>query len=68
MVATDVILYVLLVCRCLLDARITGSSSRFLPRSAENKLQFQLEAFRFQGADSGLVRISKTDLIIKHFQ
>ncbi|GAA6228986.1 zona pellucida sperm-binding protein 3-like [Lates japonicus] len=43
---------------CLLDARITGSSSRFMPRIAENKLQFQLEAFRFQGADSGLLYIT----------
>ncbi|XP_035013046.1 zona pellucida sperm-binding protein 3 [Hippoglossus stenolepis] len=43
---------------CLVDARITGSSSRFLSRSADNKLQFQLEAFRFQGADSGLTYIT----------
>ncbi|XP_042372207.1 zona pellucida sperm-binding protein 3-like, partial [Plectropomus leopardus] len=43
---------------CLLDARITGSDSKFMARSAENKLQFQLEAFRFQGADSGLLYIT----------
>ncbi|XP_040894236.1 zona pellucida sperm-binding protein 3-like [Toxotes jaculatrix] len=43
---------------CLVDARITGSASKFMPRSAENKLQFQLEAFRFQGADSGLLYIT----------
>ncbi|KAF7662907.1 hypothetical protein LDENG_00223290 [Lucifuga dentata] len=34
---------------CLVDAQITGSASKFLARTAENKLQFQLEAFRFQG-------------------
>lgn len=43
---------------CLVDAKITGSDSRFMARSAENKLQFQLEAFRFQGADSGLLYIT----------
>lgn len=49
--------------RCLLDARITGSDSKFMARTAENKLQFQLEAFRFQGAESGLVCICKTNLM-----
>ncbi|KAK5867541.1 hypothetical protein PBY51_012017 [Eleginops maclovinus] len=43
---------------CLVDARITGSNSRFMARTAENKLQFQLEAFRFQGTDSGLLYIT----------
>lgn len=43
---------------CLIDALITGSDSKFMPRTAENKLQFQFEAFRFQGADSGLVYIT----------
>lgn len=43
---------------CLLDARLTGSGSKFMPRTAENKLQFQLEAFRFQGASSGLLYIT----------
>ncbi|XP_008289239.1 zona pellucida sperm-binding protein 3-like [Stegastes partitus] len=43
---------------CLVDARITGSSSRFQARTAENKLCFQLEAFRFQGADSGLLYLT----------
>lgn len=51
------------VCRCLIDARLTGSSSKFMDRTAENKLQFQLEAFRFQGSESGLVSICKADLI-----
>ncbi|KAG7217426.1 hypothetical protein INR49_021593 [Caranx melampygus] len=35
---------------CLIDARVTGSSSRFMARTAENKLQFQLEAFRWREA------------------
>ncbi|KAG5280822.1 hypothetical protein AALO_G00064410 [Alosa alosa] len=36
---------------CLVDAKLTGSRSRFLPRSHDGKLQFELEAFRFaQGA------------------
>ncbi|TNN45579.1 Zona pellucida sperm-binding protein 3 [Liparis tanakae] len=43
---------------CLLDARLTGSNSKFMLRSADNKLQFQLEAFRFQNAESGLLYIT----------
>ncbi|CAK6968983.1 zona pellucida sperm-binding protein 3-like [Scomber scombrus] len=43
---------------CLLDARITGSDSKFMPRTADNKLQFQLEAFRFKNADSGMLYIT----------
>uniref|UniRef100_H2M2R4 Zona pellucida sperm-binding protein 3 n=1 Tax=Oryzias latipes TaxID=8090 RepID=H2M2R4_ORYLA len=43
---------------CLLDGRITGSDSKFVSRPAENKLDFQLEAFRFQGADSGMIYIT----------
>ena len=47
-----------LVSRCLVDAKLTGSTSRFLPRVQADKLQFQLEAFVFQQQSSGLV--SKT--------
>uniref|UniRef100_A0A8C2Z1C0 Zona pellucida sperm-binding protein 3 n=1 Tax=Cyclopterus lumpus TaxID=8103 RepID=A0A8C2Z1C0_CYCLU len=43
---------------CLLDARLTGSDSKFMLRSADNKLQFQLEAFRFQNVDTGLLYIT----------
>ncbi|XP_041955013.1 zona pellucida sperm-binding protein 3-like isoform X2 [Alosa sapidissima] len=32
---------------CLMDSFLTGSSARFLPRLQHNKLQFQLESFRF---------------------
>ncbi|XP_037621966.1 zona pellucida sperm-binding protein 3-like [Sebastes umbrosus] len=43
---------------CLLDAKLTGSESKFMARTAHNKLQFQLEAFKFQGADSGTLYIT----------
>ncbi|XP_068169365.1 zona pellucida sperm-binding protein 3-like [Antennarius striatus] len=43
---------------CFLDARVTGSSSKFMARSADDKLQFQLEAFKFQGAESGVLYIT----------
>ncbi|KAL6460817.1 hypothetical protein MHYP_G00307840 [Metynnis hypsauchen] len=33
---------------CLVDAKLTGSKSHFLPRVHADKLQFQLEAFVFQ--------------------
>ncbi|XP_030649042.1 zona pellucida sperm-binding protein 3-like [Chanos chanos] len=42
---------------CMVDAKITGSDSRFLNRIQDDKLQFQLEAFRFQ-QDSGLIYIT----------
>lgn len=35
---------------CLVDANITGSSSRFLSRVQDNKLTFMLESFRFDQA------------------
>ncbi|XP_067301013.1 zona pellucida sperm-binding protein 3-like [Pseudorasbora parva] len=43
---------------CLVDAKLTGSMSHFMPRTQGDKLRFQLEAFRFQQADSGLVYIT----------
>ncbi|XP_067230750.1 zona pellucida sperm-binding protein 3-like [Chanodichthys erythropterus] len=43
---------------CLVDAKLTGSSSRFMPRTQIDKLQFQLEAFRFQQETSGFVYIT----------
>lgn len=41
--------FVFLCCpnRCLADAYLTNSTSRFLPRVEEHKLRFQLDAFRF---------------------
>uniref|UniRef100_A0AAY4BKE0 Zona pellucida sperm-binding protein 3 n=1 Tax=Denticeps clupeoides TaxID=299321 RepID=A0AAY4BKE0_9TELE len=44
--------------RCLVDSKLTGSSSRFLPRTQDFKLQFQLEAFRFQQGDTGSLYIT----------
>ncbi|KAK2916326.1 hypothetical protein Q8A67_000700 [Cirrhinus molitorella] len=43
---------------CLVDAKLTASSSRFMPRTQIDKLQFQLEAFRFQQEISGFVYIT----------
>ncbi|KAM7003436.1 zona pellucida sperm-binding protein 3-like [Tautogolabrus adspersus] len=43
---------------CLFDSQLTGSSSQFLPRSQDDRLQFELEAFRFQQDDSGMIYIT----------
>uniref|UniRef100_A0A671Q5K9 ZP domain-containing protein n=1 Tax=Sinocyclocheilus anshuiensis TaxID=1608454 RepID=A0A671Q5K9_9TELE len=43
---------------CLVDANLTGSTSSFMHRIQSDKLQFQLEAFRFQQDDRGLVYIT----------
>ncbi|XP_077054235.1 zona pellucida sperm-binding protein 3-like isoform X1 [Siphateles boraxobius] len=43
---------------CLVDAKLTCSMSDFMPRTQGEKLGFQLEAFRFQQADSVLVYIT----------
>ncbi|XP_076853188.1 zona pellucida sperm-binding protein 3-like [Brachyhypopomus gauderio] len=40
---------------CLIDAKLTGSHSHFLPQTEADKLRFQLEAFRFQQDNSGLL-------------
>ncbi|KAJ8249100.1 hypothetical protein GJAV_G00231170 [Gymnothorax javanicus] len=32
---------------CLVDSKLTSSRSQFMPRVQDNKLQFQLDAFRF---------------------
>ncbi len=39
-----------------MDAKATASSSRFMPQSQEDKVQFQLEAFMFQEGNSPSVR------------
>ncbi len=41
--------------RCLVDSKLTGSTSSFMSRVRNDKLQFQLETFRFQQTNSGLV-------------
>ncbi|ROI68653.1 Zona pellucida sperm-binding protein 3 [Anabarilius grahami] len=43
---------------CFVDAKATASSSRFLPRSQEEKIQFQLEAFMFQESSSPYIYIT----------
>ncbi|XP_022620295.1 zona pellucida sperm-binding protein 3-like [Seriola dumerili] len=43
---------------CLFDSQLTGSSSRFLPRSQDDKLQFEVEAFRFQQDESGVIYVT----------
>uniref|UniRef100_A0A8C1UJ10 Zona pellucida sperm-binding protein 3 n=1 Tax=Cyprinus carpio TaxID=7962 RepID=A0A8C1UJ10_CYPCA len=43
---------------CLVDAKLTGSRSQFMPRTQIDTLQFQLEAFRFQEEISGFVYIT----------
>ncbi|KAA0708888.1 Zona pellucida sperm-binding protein 3 [Triplophysa tibetana] len=43
---------------CMVDAKLTGSPSRFMRRVQNDKLQFQLEAFRFQQTGSGLVYVT----------
>ncbi|KAI4899592.1 hypothetical protein NFI96_016516 [Prochilodus magdalenae] len=40
---------------CLLDAKLTGSTSHYLPQTQADKLQFQLEAFMFQQETTSLV-------------
>ncbi|XP_030587800.1 zona pellucida sperm-binding protein 3-like [Archocentrus centrarchus] len=43
---------------CLFDSQLRGSSSQFLPQSHSDKLQFELEAFRFQQDNSGVIYIT----------
>ncbi len=41
--------------RCMMDAKLTNSRSRFMSRIQKNKLQFQIEAFRFKQDSNGMV-------------
>ncbi|XP_028304128.1 zona pellucida sperm-binding protein 3-like [Gouania willdenowi] len=43
---------------CLFDSQLTGSSSQFLPRTQDDKLQFEVEAFRFQQENTGVIYIT----------
>ncbi|XP_057693036.1 zona pellucida sperm-binding protein 3-like [Corythoichthys intestinalis] len=43
---------------CLFDSQVTGSSSRFLPRSQEDHLRFEVEAFKFQQDYRGVIYIT----------
>lgn len=51
--------------RCLVDAKLTASNSRFMPRVQDDKLQFQLEAFKFQQESSGSVS-NRTTLLAEY--
>ncbi|XP_051237776.1 zona pellucida sperm-binding protein 3-like [Dicentrarchus labrax] len=43
---------------CLFDSQLTDSNSQFLPRSQDDRLQFEVEAFRFQQDHSGMIYIT----------
>ncbi|XP_039546532.1 zona pellucida sperm-binding protein 3-like isoform X1 [Pimephales promelas] len=43
---------------CFVDAKTTASSSRFMPRSQPDKIQFKLEAFMFQEGNSPSIYIT----------
>ncbi|XP_073679715.1 zona pellucida sperm-binding protein 3-like [Garra rufa] len=43
---------------CFVDAKATSSSSRFMPQTQYDKVQFQLEAFMFQGGNSHSIYIT----------
>ncbi|XP_048053970.1 zona pellucida sperm-binding protein 3-like [Megalobrama amblycephala] len=43
---------------CMVDAKLTNSRSRFMPRIQDDKLQFQIEAFRFNQDSRGLIYIT----------
>ncbi|KAF3843901.1 hypothetical protein F7725_015949 [Dissostichus mawsoni] len=43
---------------CLFDGQLTDSGSQFLPRSNEDRLQFQVEAFKFQQDERGVIYIT----------
>ncbi|XP_061745427.1 zona pellucida sperm-binding protein 3-like [Nerophis ophidion] len=43
---------------CLIDAKLTGAKSYFMQRSHEDKLSFQLEAFKFLGDHKNSIYIT----------
>uniref|UniRef100_A0A4W5RL01 Zona pellucida sperm-binding protein 3 n=1 Tax=Hucho hucho TaxID=62062 RepID=A0A4W5RL01_9TELE len=43
---------------CLFDAKLTGSRSQFRPRTMDDTLQFQMEAFRFHVVNTGSLYIT----------
>ncbi|XP_045063616.1 zona pellucida sperm-binding protein 3-like [Coregonus clupeaformis] len=43
---------------CLVDTKLTGSRSQFIPRTMDDKLRFQIEAFRFQVVNTGSLYIT----------
>ncbi|KAL1282791.1 hypothetical protein QQF64_001594 [Cirrhinus molitorella] len=43
---------------CMMDAKLTNSRSRFMSRIQDDKLQFQIEAFRFEQDSHGMIYIT----------
>ncbi|XP_029542827.1 zona pellucida sperm-binding protein 3-like [Oncorhynchus nerka] len=43
---------------CLVDTKLTGSRSQFIPRTMDDALQFQIEAFRFHVVNTGSLYIT----------
>ncbi|KAI2668784.1 Zona pellucida sperm-binding protein 3 [Labeo rohita] len=43
---------------CMTDAKLTNSRSRFMSRIQDDKLQFQIEAFRFKQDSQGMIYIT----------
>uniref|UniRef100_A0A671MFH4 Zona pellucida sperm-binding protein 3 n=1 Tax=Sinocyclocheilus anshuiensis TaxID=1608454 RepID=A0A671MFH4_9TELE len=43
---------------CMMDAKLTESRSSFMSRIQDDKLQFQIEAFRFEQDSSGMIYIT----------
>ncbi|XP_073698790.1 zona pellucida sperm-binding protein 3-like [Garra rufa] len=43
---------------CMMDAKLTNSRSRFMSRIQDDKLQFQIEAFRFNQDSHGMIYIT----------
>uniref|UniRef100_A0A8C7U5J7 Zona pellucida sperm-binding protein 3 n=1 Tax=Oncorhynchus mykiss TaxID=8022 RepID=A0A8C7U5J7_ONCMY len=43
---------------CLVDTKLTGSRSQFIPRTMDDTLQFQIKAFRFHVVNSGSLYIT----------
>ncbi|KAG7484909.1 hypothetical protein MATL_G00054950 [Megalops atlanticus] len=43
---------------CLTDSKVPGSKARFMPRALDNKLQMQLDVFKFQEESSSSIYIT----------
>nr|XP_029542823.1 zona pellucida sperm-binding protein 3-like isoform X1 [Oncorhynchus nerka] len=43
---------------CLVDTKLTGSRSQFIPRTMDDALQFQIEAFRFHVVNTGSLYVT----------
>ncbi|XP_055778249.1 zona pellucida sperm-binding protein 3-like isoform X1 [Salvelinus fontinalis] len=43
---------------CLVDTKLTGSRSQFIPRTMDDTLRFQIEAFRFHVGNTGSLYVT----------